>query len=237
MHIAYVSQIDSDKLIISEEESHHCIKVLRKKAGDKLLLTDGCGALATAQISVAHPKHCEVVILQNEVMKPSFDYRLHLAVAPPKHSERLDWMIEKATETGVSSIQFIETAHSERNRINIDRCRKIAISAMKQSKQWYVPEILPVCSFDKLIAQSGQSHKLIAWCKAASEQTIRRALCTVQPDAEILICIGPEGDFDASEVEAALAAGFQSISLGQTILRTETAALYGCMAVRTLLQS
>jgi 16S rRNA (uracil1498-N3)-methyltransferase len=234
MHIAYTPQIDTDRLILSEEESNHCVKVLRKKQGNTLWLTDGRGICAHAQIINAHHKKCEVELLQKELVPPDFSYQLHLVIAPPKHTERLDWLIEKACETGVSSISFIETKYAERTRINYERCKKIAISAMKQSKQWYLPQIHELEIFEASVSNIHTELKMIAWCKADKHIQIRTILATQPQAKDITIVIGPEGDFDAAEIAFASNQGFTPISLGKTILRTETAALFACMALRTL---
>lgn len=234
MHIAYIPQIESDRLILSEEESNHCVKVLRKKQGDAIWLADGRGTCAQAQISLAHPKHCEVQVVKSDTLPPDFSYQLHLVVAPPKHTERLDWFIEKACETGVTSISFIDTKYAERSRINYDRCKKIAISAMKQSKQWYLPHINELVSFDGAIKSSQSDLKMIAWCKADSDKPLREVVSSNPLAQSVTIFIGPEGDFDATEIDLASEHGFVPITLGKTILRTETAALFACMAMRTL---
>jgi 16S rRNA (uracil1498-N3)-methyltransferase len=234
MHISYIPNIHTDMLILSEEESKHCIKVLRMQVGHILYITNGRGTMAKAQISNAHHKYCEVQIIESTFIEQVVPYRLHIAVSPAKNMDRMEWFIEKATECGIDSITFMQTQNSERSKINIERCNKIAISAMKQSKQWHLPQINDIVPFVDLINNTQAEAKLIAWCKADQHLHIGNSLSALGDAKNYLILIGPEGDFTEQEINLATKQGFDKVSLGRTILRTETAAVFACMALKTL---
>lgn len=241
MHIFFQPDIYSNKqqeeIQLSEEESKHCIRVLRMKNGDTVHLADGKGTEAIARIVDDNPKKCKLMVVNRIQHASSFDYTLNLIVAPTKNFDRMEWLIEKATEAGVSSIAFMETENSERSKVNMDRCEKIAISAMKQSKQWHLPVIRELKSFAECVQQSSaQSQKWIAWCEHPQTESLSKAL-KASKDTHFTIMIGPEGDFTAAEISLALNHGFGAVSLGNTILRTETAALFACMSVKALLTS
>jgi 16S rRNA (uracil1498-N3)-methyltransferase len=155
-------------------------------------------------------------------------------VAPTKNFDRMEWFIEKATEAGIDEITFVETANSERAKVNLERCEKIAVSAMKQSKQWYLPKINALQKFTDVIKQVLPGDKLIAWCEVDSTALINQKISQLTSN-HITILIGPEGDFTEAEVKIAQQHHFIPISLGKTILRTETAALYACFTVKAIL--
>lgn len=233
MHVFFQPDIDHNEIQLSEEESKHCIRVLRMKAGDTVHLADGKGTEAIANIVDDNPKRCRLMIVNRFHHPPFISYTLNLMVAPTKNFDRMEWLIEKATEIGVSSISFIETENSERVKVNMERCEKITISAMKQSKQWHLPAIHPIRSFKETLLQVQSSHKFIAWCPHPQTELLSSKLSSSQNDITVLI--GPEGDFTPDEVQQALAYKFVPVSLGKSILRTETAALFACMSVKTIL--
>jgi 16S rRNA (uracil1498-N3)-methyltransferase len=236
MHVFYQPDLSANDILLNEEESKHCIRVLRMKTGDEVHLADGKGIHAIAVVAGDHPKKCLLQIRSKELSAPARNYRLHIVVAPTKNTDRIEWFIEKATEAGIDEITFIETENSERSRINMERCEKIAVSAMKQSKQWYLPRLNGIISFKDLFAQHLTSAaKYMAWCETASTELLTHRLKQAAA-TDIVVLIGPEGDFTAAEVQQASSSGFVPVSLGSNILRTETAALYACMAAKSILE-
>jgi 16S rRNA (uracil1498-N3)-methyltransferase len=234
MHIFYQPDLFSSDILLNEEESKHCIRVLRMKRGDEVQLVDGKGTLAIAQIAEDHPKKCMLHIIHREHKPQPFSYYLHIAVAPTKNFDRVEWFIEKAVEVGIHEISFLECENSERAKINMERCEKIAISAMKQSKQVYLPKLNELKSFHKVVAEISSQQKFIAWCETGQEQLLQKQIsksASAKAGQQITILIGPEGDFTKEEVDAAMQKGFTPASFGANRLRTETAALYACMTI------
>jgi len=232
MHVFYQPHIDNDEIVLSEEESKHCVRVLRLYKDDEVTITDGKGVKAAAVLLEAHPKKCVLKVMHREQMPKSHNYDLHLLVAPTKNFDRMEWLIEKLVESGITRITFIQTANGERTKVNMGRCRKIAISAMKQSKQWWLPQIDDVVPFEQAVKEAGAaSVKLVAWCPVAQQESISKQL---QYARQVALCIGPEGDFTSNEIAITGRYGFIPVSLGASILRTETAALYACMAVKSI---
>lgn len=213
-----------------KEESKHIVKVLRKTEGDIIHITNGLGNLFVSEISIASDKKCEIKI--NEVQsfeKPK--YNLHLAVAPTKMNDRLEWFLEKATEIGIQEITPIICDHSERKVYKIDRAEKIIQSAMKQSNQFFLPKINEPVSFKEFVQKTEAQHKFIAHCVETERKSLKN--CVV-PAQDYVILIGPEGDFSENEITLALSNKYQAVLLGNTRLRTETAALVACHTVALL---
>ena len=235
MHIFYQPDLTKDSLTLNEEESKHCIRVLRLKQNDIIYLTDGLGIQATALIAIDNPKRTELSITNRINHLSNRNYTLSIAIAPTKNFDRMEWFIEKATESGIDEIQFIETTNSERSKINYDRCVKVAISAMKQSKQWWLPTIKPLLNFETFIKSKNNINtlNLIAWCPE-NGQSLSEQLNKNSDKNTIQILIGPEGDFTKDELDLAVKNGYTPVSLGQNILRTETAGLFACMATKAL---
>ncbi len=230
MQLFFLPNLDSNTFTFSEEESKHCIRVLRKKNGDTLTIIDGKGTEAIATILDDHPKKCTGEIIRRIKHLPNRSYHLHLAIAPTKNFERIEWMLEKAIEIGVDEISFIETDNTERAKINLDRCEKIAVSAIKQSKQFYLPKIHQILKFPHFLSQiQPETNKWIAWCPTAQTESISKQIQSATKQQNLLL-VGPEGDFSTSEINLALKCGFKPTSLGPNILRTETAAIYGVCA-------
>ncbi len=214
----------------SKEESKHISKVLRKKTGDTLHVTNGLGLLFLTEITVASENRCEVAILSfQKTEKPKI--HLHLAVAPTKMNERYEWFLEKATEIGIQEITPIFCDHSERKIIKNERFEKIILSAMKQSNQLFLPQLNPAVSFSEFVSKSKSRQKFIAHCYEGAKIEFKDSF-TLQED--ILLLIGPEGDFSLEEVALALQHQFKPVALGNTRLRTETAAIVGCHTVAVL---
>ncbi len=215
------------ELKFTREESKHIAKVLRKKEGDVLHITNGKGYLFTAIITFSNPTQCIAVIDQHEKQKQK-NYKLHLVVAPTKMNDRYEWFLEKATEIGIDEITPIICDHSERKIIKIERFERILQSAMKQSLQCYLPKLNPAMSFNDFIKQKNQDQLLIAHCEETQKQSLKDVLT---PKSNTTILIGPEGDFSINEIEVALTSGYNPVTLGETRLRTETAAIVAAHSV------
>lgn len=213
------------------EEAQHCVKVLRKKEGDEILLTDGKGFFYDAEIIQANPKHCIVNILKTIEQPKGWNPNIHIAFAPTKNMDRVEWFAEKAAEIGIDRLSPILCQHSERKEIKPQRIEKILVSAMKQSQKALLPQLDEMQSFSQFIEQDFKGQKFIAHCYPVGKKTLKDAYAKGE---NVLILIGPEGDFSEKEVEQAIKNGFQPISLGESRLRTETAALVACHAIHVL---
>jgi 16S rRNA (uracil1498-N3)-methyltransferase len=213
--------------IFDKEESKHIIKVLRKNEGDILHVTNGLGSLFTTEISLASDSKCTVKI-QSFTKQETPKFNLHLAVAPTKMNERYEWFLEKATEIGIQEITPIICDHSERKIIKTERFQKIIESAMKQSLHYYIPKLNDPVLFKDFIKKDISGSKFIAHCEESDKKTLKS---NIIPNTDTTILIGPEGDFSVKEIEMALNAKFIPISLGETRLRTETAAIVACHSV------
>ena len=213
--------------VFDKEESKHIIKVLRKKEGDILHVTNGLGFLFTTEITIASDNKCTVKIVSFEKQdKPKF--HLHLAVAPTKMNERYEWFLEKATEIGVQEITPIICDNSERKVIKTDRFQKILESAMKQSLHYYLPKFNEPITFKDFLKKEHRGQKFVAHCEETDKKSLKNELIT---NEDVTILIGPEGDFSVKEIQQAIAANFIPVSLGATRLRTETAAVIACHSV------
>jgi 16S rRNA (uracil1498-N3)-methyltransferase len=213
--------------VFDKEESKHIIKVLRKKTGDILHVTNGFGYLFTTEITIASDSKCTVKINSFEKQdEPKF--HLHLAVAPTKMNDRYEWFLEKATEIGIQEITPIICEHSERKVIKTDRFQKILESAIKQSLHFYLPKLNEPISYKDFIQKQFDGQKFIAHCEEISKKSLKKEL---KSNENVLILIGPEGDFSVKEIQLAIDAKFIPVSLGNTRLRTETAAVVACHSV------
>ena len=226
MQLFYAPEITLPLHTLTEEESKHCVRVLRLGVGDALHLTDGRGSLYHGRIADDHPKRCTVEIQRVEEQFEPLPYALTMAVAPTKNNDRYEWFLEKATEVGVTQIIPLESDHSERRVFKAERSEKVITAAMKQSLKAYRPQLAPLTEFRTLIATPFEGRKFIAHCdEACSPQGKRYLASTLQRGEAALILIGPEGDFSQEEVRLAVEAGFEEITLGTMRLRTETAAV------------
>lgn len=223
MQLFYNADLTEQSVFRFEKnESTHIVKVLRKKIGDILYITNGFGFLFKAEIILDDLRHCEVKIIKKTHFEPAKFYT-HIAVAPTKMNDRLEWFIEKAVEAGVQEMTPIICENSERKVLKIERIQKIAISAMKQSLQYYLPKINQPIAFKDFMAQDfGDYNRLIAHCEEDTNKT--HLFEIVKPCTKNLVLIGPEGDFSLNEIEWAKKQNFTPISLGNNRLRTETAA-------------
>ena len=221
----FSSDLSNDEILIAQEEAHHLVHVVRIRAGEEIVLTDGKGTVVIAAMQNVSLKNCMAVVNSRKQFNPAA-FKLHLAFAPTKNSDRTEWMLEKATEMGVSEFTPIRCKHSERKEINEDRLRKIIVAAAKQSKRAWFPILNPVTAFSDFIGK--QTHNcFLAHCNTEYnrsgwiELTAAGYPCTVM--------IGPEGDFSPEEIEAASAMGISGLNLGNRRLRTETAAMAVCL--------
>lgn len=233
----YAPQLAEGYTELPTEEAGHAIRVLRMTEDDVLTLTDGLGCFYEAHITLASPKHCQFVVDRKWDDHKLWKGRIHLAVAPTKNMDRMEWFAEKATEIGVDKISLICCANSERKIVKTERLEKIVVSAMKQSHKAFKPELEDLTPFKHFINQQHEGQKFIAHCYAPEEveggganESIHLSgrnflgnLLTANDSS--LVLIGPEGDFSIEEVNLAVQAGFVPISLGESRLRTETAAL------------
>ncbi len=210
-------------------ESKHIIRVLRKKEGDILQITNGKGFLFTSEINIANDKKCLVIIIKEECFKRQFNYKLHIAIAPTKNNQRLEWFLEKATEIGISEITPIICDNSERKIVKQDRLEKVLVSAMKQSNRFYLPKLNEVISFKEFVKQKKSDNLFIAHCEEATNKISFKS--ELQDKNKITLLIGPEGDFSITEINEALQNNYQPVSLGNSRLRTETAALVAVHSV------
>ena len=230
--IFYVPNIDAD-LHLPEEESQHAVRVLRLQLGDKIELVDGKGNYYEAVISFPHQKHCGFEIVSKIENYRPLPCRLHIAIAPTKNMDRIEWVAEKVTEIGVSEITPLLCRHSERKVIKTDRLEKILVSAMKQSKKSYLPKLNDMTALSRFVEQHNGTDCYIAHC-FDNEKRILAKEYSAGKDATILI--GPEGDFDEQEVSLALKKGYVPISLGESRLRTETAGVVACHTIHVVNQ-
>ena len=212
--------IQEEEYVLSEIESKHCIRVLRKQHGSNIELINGKGGHFICEIIDPHVKRCKVKIKEKKQHEVSQE-NIHIAMAIPKSSERLEWFLEKATEIGIDQITPIICDHSERKVIKMDRMEKIVVSAMKQSLKFHLPVLNPMCSYKEFVSSHIEEEKFIAHCEDRNQNLLKNA---IQSD-NILILIGPEGDFSSKEIDLAAKYGFTQISLGESRLRTETAAV------------
>ncbi|MXN90646.1 16S rRNA (uracil(1498)-N(3))-methyltransferase [Flavobacterium sp. Sd200] len=207
--------------LFDKEESRHIVKVLRKKEGDSVHITNGKGYLFSSEIIFANEKKCEVKITDEQFFE-AIPYSLHLAVAPTKLNDRYEWFLEKAVEIGITEITPIICDHSERTVFKADRFEKILQSAMKQSLQYYMPVLHEPTPFSTFVSNQKTGQLFIAHCEETDKKLLKHVL---QPQQQVTILIGPEGDFSNKEITQALSLNYVPVSLGNTRLRTETAAI------------
>lgn len=226
MQLFYAPGITSPLYSLDEEESRHCVRVLRLGRGDSIHLTDGRGNLYRCQITDDDPRRCTVRVVSVETQVGELPYRLVLAVAPTKNADRFEWLLEKATEVGVTAFLPLETDHSERRVFKPLRGEKVITAAMKQSLKAYRPDLHPLTPFREAVSAPFEGRKLIAHCDAPRSPKGKAYLpATLRRGEAAMVLIGPEGDFSPEEIHFALAHGCEEITLGPQRLRTETAGL------------
>lgn len=212
--------------LLPESDSQHAIRVLRKSAGDVVEVVDGKGCRYRCRIVDPHPKHAGIEIIERKAVKPAWNNHITIAVAPTKHLDRMEWLVEKLTEIGVNRITPLRCRHSERKELKRNRLEKIAVSAMKQSLKATLPIVDEMTDFKHFVTSDIPPQRFIAYCDDYIE---RKALVDeYHPDEDTAILIGPEGDFSPEEVSLAFDNGFRPVTLGNNRLRTETAALVAC---------
>ncbi|MBL7849024.1 MAG: 16S rRNA (uracil(1498)-N(3))-methyltransferase [Cyclobacteriaceae bacterium] len=212
---------------LTPEESHHAIRVLRLRTGDSIELTDGKGALASAILTSTDERKAGFSLKSTQQI-PGRSYRVHLAIAPTKNIDRMEWLVEKVIEIGVERITFVRCKTSERPSVPLDRLQKLAISAMKQSKQAWLPEVVDMMPFKDFLLSVKEDHRYIAYVDDSNPDHL---FSVANPGGSYVVLIGPEGDFTSEELAMALANGFRKVSLGPNRLRTETAGVYGVTAL------
>ena len=234
MHRFYIPSVSGDTCQLDDEESKHCVRVLRLKENDAVEITDGKGNLFNAVIENAHPKACVLRITEHHKESPP-TWELIIAVAPTRNMVRMEWLIEKLTEIGFSKFIPVECQTSERRVIKMERLNKIAIESMKQSGRVYLPQIEELISFEELIKNYSQfkGQKFIPHCIDSEKKTLSSSY---KKEENALVLIGPEGDFTREEIEIAIQNGFIPVSLNEKTLRTETAALSAAISLKTLNQ-
>ena len=225
MHLFYTPIIGESNNFLPEEESAHCIRVMRMKKGDQITSTDGKGNFYKAMIAEPDAKKCGIVVQEKESVSPP-DYNIHIAIAPTKNIDRMEWFTEKAVELGIQQISFLHCNHSERLVLKMERIEKIAISAMKQSQKAFLPYIYPLISFKEFAAKNIEGQKFVAHLEDGEKKHLKNAAL---PKNNYTILIGPEGDFSEQEIATAIKNGYLPITLGESRLRTETAGIAACM--------
>lgn len=229
MQLFFHKETSQSPIKLTQEESKHLVKVLRKKKGDEIQLTDGKGELFTCKITKLDLKNTELEVIGKEQTPPD-NHHIHLAIAPTKNADRMEWMLEKITEIGFHELTFLKTFHSERSFLKKERLEKKLIAACKQSLKTFLPEIHSSQTLDQLL----DNHKFDAYQKFIAyvdEDHQNHLFDLAQKEKNYLILIGPEGDFSPQEIQKAFDNGFEACSLGKSRLRTETA---GLVAVHTL---
>lgn len=222
MNLFYQPRLQEGITFLEGDEAHHALKVLRLSSGDEIMVTDGKGLMVDATITDS----ANFTITQKRTT-PSPGYQIHLIVAPTKNADRMEWLVEKLTEIGVTSITMVRTEHSERKQINHKRLVKMAVSAMKQSQQSWLPAVAELTSFNDII-RTRYDQNFIAFVDHTNPDHLKNL---AKPRQRYALLIGPEGDFSPNEINAAIAAGWQKTSLGSTRLRTETAALTAALTL------
>lgn len=229
MLLFYQPDISTGSTWLSEEESKHCTKVLRKREGEAITVTDGRGFFYDCTIKKADSRKCEFVI---DAIRPELkrNYRIHIAIAPTKNTDRLEWFVEKATEVGVDEITLLDCDHSERTYTKTERLLKVAISAMKQSQKATLPIVNELIPFIDILNKASD-QRFIAYVDHTNPQHLFQA---ASKNSQYLVLIGPEGDFSKKELELALQQSFIKVSLGNNRLRTETAGMVACCLLNSI---
>lgn len=224
MNVFYQPEIPNGIRYLDHEESRHCAKVLRKKTGDSVQITDGKGSLYKATLTESRPDKCSFKIDATE-KEASRSYYIHIAIAPTKNPDRTEWFVEKAIEIGVDEISFLLCDNSERAALKTDRLEKLAISAMKQSLRFTLAKINHMVLLKDFVKETQAASKFIAYVDQTNPDHLLKQAAA---KSNYVILIGPEGDFSKKELELAIENGYKKVSLGANRLRTETAGLAAC---------
>lgn len=230
----YAPDIETNP-ILPESDSQHCCRVLRMQAGDEIEIVDGKGGLYRCRIVTAHNKRTAIEVVERVELPAVWPMKITVAVAPTKHIDRMEWLVEKLVEIGINRIVFVKCDHSERKEIKTERIEKIAVSAMKQSLKAILPEITDMMPLSEFIAGCVDEQKFVGYC---DDEVDRRLLAReYKAGSDVTMLIGPEGDFSPEEISLLMAAGFVPVTLGDNRLRTETAALVACDTFHIITQS
>jgi 16S rRNA (uracil1498-N3)-methyltransferase len=224
LNLFYQPHIQNGIHYLDPEESRHCYKVLRKKTGDIIHVTDGKGFLYTTRLTETKPDKC-VFVIEQKTAEPKRDFTIHIALAPTKNPDRTEWFVEKSIEIGVDEISFLLCDNSERAALKTDRIEKLAISAMKQSLKSTVPKINHMVLLKDFISSTKATSKFIAYVDQTNPDLLQKI---AKPKSDYVVLIGPEGDFSKKELELVIEKGYQKVSLGPSRLRTETAGVIAC---------
>lgn len=229
MNLFYTENFSPENNQLSEEEAKHCLRVLRKQHGDTVQVTNGEGVLFTGNLEILGKK-AFVNVTSSDIFEKTRDYYLHIAIAPTKNMDRLEWFLEKCTEIGIDEISLLLTSHSERKKIRFDRVEKIVLSAMKQSHQMHLPKCNDLMPYKQFMTQDFSSYqKFICHCESEYD---KQNLKQYPKENKVLILIGPEGDFSLEEIKTAYENGFHGLDLGINRLRTETAGIVACQNIQ-----
>lgn len=231
MQVFYTPKIKKITYQLTEEESKHAVKVLRLEAGDEICMIDGVGGLYYGIIDDPNPKKCIIRVIEKIEQYNRRNYTLHIAIAPTKNIDRLEWFLEKATEIGIDEITPLLCQRSERKTIKTERLEKIILSAMKQSVKAYKPKLNELTSFNNFVSNKIDGACFIAHCGENPKPSLKSKLVNKQ---KLTILIGPEGDFTEEEIQLARQNNFEEIHLGKSRLRTETAGIVACHTVNVL---
>ncbi len=231
MQVFFTPDISNITYNLSKEESKHCIKVLRMKAGEEVCMIDGKGGLYYGIIDEPESNKCVIRIIEKIEQYGRKNYTIHIAIAPTKSIARFEWFLEKVTELGIDQITPLLCERSERKVIKADRLEKIILSAMKQSIKAYQPILNPITPFSDFVKNNTNSSGFIAHCEDTPKPSLKSQLTNKQ---NIIILIGPEGDFSNEEIKLAVSNGFQEVHLGKSRLRTETAGIVACHTLNVI---
>jgi 16S rRNA (uracil1498-N3)-methyltransferase len=226
----YQPNVAEGEFFLNEDESRHCFKVLRKRANDPIRVTDGKGMFYDALLTEVNLQKC-VFKITNEQAEPTRSFYIHIAIAPTKNIERIEWFIEKSTELGVDQISFVQCEHAERIKLKPERMDRITISAMKQSLRASIPKINPLITFQDFVNDKHEEQKFIGHVDVANPYHLKDL---ARASSSYCVLIGPEGDFSARELALAVELGYRKVSLGNSRLRTETAGVVACHVLNLL---
>lgn len=232
MQLFYSTAIEDSIIHLEGDEARHCTQVLRKQKGDRIHVVDGMGGWYEIELTDINKKSCAGLILQSRQEFDKLPFHIHIGIAPTKNIARLEWFLEKCTEIGISEISLLLCHHSERQKLRLDRLERILVAAMKQSLKAYLPKLNELENFKQFLqAHKFPASKYIAHCQEGDKVLLKN---NYQAGSDVCILIGPEGDFSGEEITLALAAGFQSLSLGNNRLRTETAGVVACHSINMI---
>ena len=227
----YTDNVLEETIILPEDEAHHALKVLRKNQGDTIIVVDGKGGKYETILETDNIHNCKLKIIDKKEEFGKASHYIHIAIAPPKSHDRAEWFVEKVVEMGIQEISFITTQYSQRNNVKLNRIRKTAISAMKQSLKSYLPQINDIINFVDFIEICSNRDKYVGYLGIGKRKLLHQISL---PDGNYCVLIGPEGDFIPEEIEAASNRGFKCISLGNSRLRTETAGIVACQILNNI---